>query len=87
RSASSAFHFDSMPSATATSIIVLGPLTHSVFLDLQVTQNYERVRKNSKHWANLGQFMADLPGDLRKEVEQYLKERRYDVPRNGRGKP
>jgi hypothetical protein len=47
---------------------------------LQPQADFALVRADNKRWSNLGAFFGDLPGDLRREAEQWLKERGYDAP-------
>ena len=53
----------------------------SVMKHLQPKADYESVRSDKKRWANLARFLSDLPGDLHSDAEEFLKERKYKVPR------
>jgi hypothetical protein len=47
---------------------------------LQAKVRYEEARRDTKAWRNLGLFLTDQPGDLRKEAEQFFRERHYEWP-------
>lgn len=47
---------------------------------LQPKANYDEVRASRKQWRNVGAFLRDLPGDLRKQFEKFFTGRGYDVP-------
>lgn len=51
---------------------------------LQSRPNYEQARSDTGTWKNIGDFLGDLPGDLREEARTFLVERGYDVPRTRR---
>ena len=51
-----------------------------VLKHLQPQDNYQRARRHRKHWANISQFLTDLPGDLKAEARQFFDERGYDWP-------
>jgi hypothetical protein len=55
---------------------------HEVMRHLQLRQNYDLVRGNSKCWRNLGWFLDDLPADLRRRFEAMLSDRGYESPPN-----
>jgi hypothetical protein len=48
---------------------------------LQARPSYEEARSRAASWTNLGDFLRDLPGDLREEAERFFAERRYVAPR------
>jgi hypothetical protein len=52
---------------------------YAVEVHLQVQRNYEQARDGAA-WAQLGAFLADLPGDLREAAEAFFRERDYDIP-------
>jgi MoxR-like ATPase len=47
---------------------------------LQSQTNFDAVRGAKRAWANLGLFIADLPGDLRRQAEQFFREHGYPLP-------
>lgn len=47
---------------------------------LQPKADFDLVRADRKRWANFGAFLRDLPGDMREQVKQRLKERNYEIP-------
>lgn len=62
--------------------LVRGSL-HALQVHLQARRNYEEARGNAA-WAQLGAFLAELPGDLREEAEAFFREHDYDVPEGRR---
>jgi MoxR-like ATPase len=52
----------------------------AVQVHLQAARNYELARGNRDAWAGLGDFLADLPGDLCETAEAFLREHDYDLP-------
>jgi hypothetical protein len=52
----------------------------AVCLQVQPETDYERLRKNPKHWRNLGTFFADLPGDLLTMAREVFSGRGYEFP-------
>jgi hypothetical protein len=52
----------------------------AVLTRLQAEVRYEEVRQDTHAWRNLSLFVADLPGDLREEAEQFFRERHYELP-------
>jgi hypothetical protein len=54
---------------------------------LQAETDYEAVRDDRAAWKNLGCFLADLPGDLRKEATRFFAENGYDSPPLANAKP
>jgi MoxR-like ATPase len=48
--------------------------------DLQSEIEFDAVRKHPTSWRNLGQFLNDLPGDLREQFEEFFRERDYPLP-------
>lgn len=48
---------------------------------LQPESDYAKARKSRKSWANLGRFLADLPGDLRAQAGKDFGRRGYDIPK------
>jgi hypothetical protein len=51
-----------------------------VLTHLQAATHFEAVRAGKKAWHNLGRFLADLPGDLRRSAEAFFGERDYELP-------
>ena len=47
---------------------------------LQSRTEYTAAREDTAAWKNLGRLLADLPGDLREDVEEFFREHDYDVP-------
>ena len=47
---------------------------------LQAQQNYVDVKNSRIRWRRLGEFLSDLPGDLREEAESFFQERNYSLP-------
>lgn len=47
---------------------------------LQSRGAFSAAQESEKAWANLGKFLADLPGDLREEAEAFFEQRKYPVP-------
>jgi MoxR-like ATPase len=47
---------------------------------LQSETEFDAVRKHQTSWRNLGQFLNDLPGDLRDQAEEFFRERDYPLP-------
>jgi MoxR-like ATPase len=60
---------------------------HALQVHLQAKQNYREARDDPAAWAQLGSFLADLPGDLREGAEAFFREHAYDVPEAGRRRP
>jgi MoxR-like ATPase len=54
---------------------------------LQSRTEYEAARGKASAWRNLGRLLADLPGDLREDAEEFFKDRKYDVPCMAEGAP
>jgi MoxR-like ATPase len=48
---------------------------------LQVRRNFNAAMADRSQCKNLGAFLADLPGDLCKDAEEFFEERQYAVPR------
>jgi hypothetical protein len=70
---------------------LLSATLQNVEKSIQAETDYEHVQGDQAAWENLGHFLSDLPGDLRKEAEGFLSERDYDLPpmtitKRGRGK-
>lgn len=53
---------------------------------LQSRTEYEAARGSTSMWRNLGRLLADLPGDLREDAEEFFEEHKYEVPSAGRAK-
>jgi hypothetical protein len=53
---------------------------------IQPKGDFAQVRSDPKRWGNLGTFLGDLPGDLREQTEQWLKDRDYDIPQPSKKK-
>jgi MoxR-like ATPase len=52
----------------------------ALLVHLQPQQNYREARADSAAWESIGQFLADVPGDLREEAETFFAERNYEFP-------
>lgn len=52
----------------------------AVLKHIQVKKNFQRVHDDRSAWKNLGSFLADLPGDLRRQAEVDFEEREYPLP-------
>lgn len=65
--------------------LVQGTL-HQVKTRLQSRTEYEVARGSTSMWRNLGRLLADLPGDLRGDAEEFFNEHKYEVPSAGRAK-
>jgi hypothetical protein len=59
---------------------------HAVLVFLQPRGDYEQTKGSRTQWKNLGSFLGDLPGDLRKEAVADFSERGYSVPKPPKGK-
>ena len=59
--------------------LVQGTL-HQVKTRLQSRTEYEAARGSTAAWRNLGRLLADLPGDLREDAEDFFNEHKYEVP-------
>jgi hypothetical protein len=51
---------------------------------LQSRRNYDETKEDRGRWKNLGDFLQDLPGDLREQAEGFFKDRGYALPLPGR---
>jgi MoxR-like ATPase len=47
---------------------------------LQSETEFDAVQTDQTSWKNLGQFLNDLPGDLREQAEEFFRERDYPLP-------
>ncbi len=47
---------------------------------LQASKHFQAIRNDREGWANLGQFIADLPGDIRETAEEFFEEHKYPLP-------
>jgi MoxR-like ATPase len=56
----------------------------AVEAQLQAKVHFQRIRQSSKKRANVRDFLADLPPDLRVDLMGFLDERGYEVPKEGR---
>lgn len=65
--------------------LVQGTL-HQVKKRLQSRTEYEAARGSASTWRNLSRLLADLPGDLREDAEEFFHEHKYEVPPAGRAK-
>lgn len=52
----------------------------AVYLQVQPEADYRAVRADASQWRNLGQFFADLPGDLRDDGKRVFDGRGYAFP-------
>jgi hypothetical protein len=59
---------------------VLACLANRVQGLLQSQQEYERVRRNKASWKALGDFLQDLPGDLARQVRDFMSEWGHEPP-------
>lgn len=51
---------------------------------LQAPRTLEAAKANRRHWRHLGMFFADLPTDMRENVEKDFADRGYPVPKKPR---
>jgi hypothetical protein len=51
---------------------------------LQSSVDFDSIRANSASWKRLGQFLKDLPGDLRANAEDFFNENEYPLPNKSR---
>jgi hypothetical protein len=54
---------------------------------LQVSSNFAKVRQDAGQLRNLRDFLTDLPGDLREEMEQFFHDHGYECPELAHRKP
>lgn len=54
---------------------------------LQPQYDFEAVQEDTKAWEHLGQFFADLPGDLHDKAREFFVDRGYPLPTKPRSKP
>jgi hypothetical protein len=65
--------------------LVKGTLLN-LFKHVQAQTDFDSVQKNKTTWKNLTSFLADLPGDLRQQAEEFFQGHDYTVPSSTRKK-
>lgn len=62
---------------------VLGNVTHELMMYLQDIDNYKHLHNKAEGlWTALRSFLSDLPADNAKQVEKFMKDKKYEIPVN-----